>query len=93
MKLEYLNKHHLMRTMSVDDGLTNLAEHVHDTIKAAFPLRCASPENHNLVHLTAQHSRFTTVPYIKGVITSLQVRIPAPEGVPKLNQHITGANN
>lgn len=67
MKLEYLNKHHLMRTMSVDDGLTNLAEHVHDTIKAAFPL-----------------SRFTTVPYIKGVITSLQGRITNLQDIPKL---------
>ena len=41
MKLEYLNKHHLMRTMATDDGLTDLAERVHDTVKAAFPLRCA----------------------------------------------------
>ncbi|GJE98035.1 glutamyl-tRNA synthetase [Phanerochaete sordida] len=38
MKLEYLNKHHLMRTMSSDDGLTELAERVHDIVKAAFPL-------------------------------------------------------
>lgn len=38
MKLEYLNKHHLMRTMSTDEGLTELAERVHDTVKAAFPL-------------------------------------------------------
>ena len=38
MKLEYLNKHHLMRTMSSEGGLTELAERVHDTVKAAFPL-------------------------------------------------------
>ena len=39
MKLEYLNKHHLMKTMSTDDGLTSLAERVHDTVKTAFPSR------------------------------------------------------
>lgn len=43
MKLEYLNKRHLMGTMTSDDGLTSLAERVHDTVKAAFP---ASPHTH-----------------------------------------------
>ncbi|KAG6866144.1 hypothetical protein C0991_008097 [Blastosporella zonata] len=36
MKLEYLNKHHLMRIWSTPDGLQSLAERAHDTIKAAF---------------------------------------------------------
>ncbi|PCH33184.1 hypothetical protein WOLCODRAFT_129640 [Wolfiporia cocos MD-104 SS10] len=36
-KLEYLNKHHLARTMSQDGGVHALAERVHDKIKAAFP--------------------------------------------------------
>ncbi|CAL1696806.1 unnamed protein product [Somion occarium] len=36
-KLEYLNKHHLMRIAETDEGLTALAEKVHDVVKAAFP--------------------------------------------------------
>ncbi|KZT09062.1 glutamyl-tRNA synthetase [Laetiporus sulphureus 93-53] len=37
MKLEYLNKHHLMRMMSTPEGLSNLAERVHIRVKEAFP--------------------------------------------------------
>ncbi|KAG6831645.1 hypothetical protein H0H92_008722 [Tricholoma furcatifolium] len=36
-KLEYLNKHHLMRLWETPDGLQSLAERVHDEVKAAFP--------------------------------------------------------
>ncbi|KAG6829376.1 hypothetical protein H0H87_011587 [Tephrocybe sp. NHM501043] len=35
VKLEYLNKHHLMRVWSTPDGLQKLAEQAHDNIKAA----------------------------------------------------------
>ncbi|KAG5643046.1 hypothetical protein DXG03_001624 [Asterophora parasitica] len=38
-KLEYLNKHHLMRIWSTPDGLETLAERAHDEIKAKFPTR------------------------------------------------------
>ncbi|GLB36805.1 putative class-I aminoacyl-tRNA synthetase family protein [Lyophyllum shimeji] len=37
MKLEYLNKHHLMRMWSTPEGLQALAEKAHDRVKAAFP--------------------------------------------------------
>ncbi|KAF7794694.1 hypothetical protein EIP86_005832 [Pleurotus ostreatoroseus] len=36
-KLEYLNKHHLMRELTTDDGLSKMAERAHDTVKTAFP--------------------------------------------------------
>ncbi|RDB27293.1 putative glutamate--tRNA ligase, mitochondrial [Hypsizygus marmoreus] len=36
-KLEYLNKHHLMREWSTPEGLEALAERAHDQVKAAFP--------------------------------------------------------
>ncbi|KAF5376960.1 hypothetical protein D9615_007259 [Tricholomella constricta] len=36
-KLEYLNKHHLIKIWSTPDGLESLAERAHDQIKAAFP--------------------------------------------------------
>ncbi|KAF8879922.1 glutamyl-tRNA synthetase [Infundibulicybe gibba] len=36
-KLEYINKHHLARAWSDPQGLTLLAERVHDQVKAAFP--------------------------------------------------------
>lgn len=39
MKLEYLNKHHLMRMWSTPEGLNALAEKTHDKVKAAFPAR------------------------------------------------------
>ena len=38
-KLEYLNKHHLMRELTTDDGLSKMAERAHDTVKTAFPAR------------------------------------------------------
>lgn len=41
-KLEYLNKHHLMRAIVKDDELTALAERVQDTIKSTFPSRSVS---------------------------------------------------
>ncbi|KAF8060769.1 hypothetical protein FPV67DRAFT_305746 [Lyophyllum atratum] len=37
MKLEYLNKHHLMQIWSTAQGLETLAEKAHDSVKAAFP--------------------------------------------------------
>lgn len=37
VKLQYLNKHHLMKSMSTDDGLTALAEKVHELVREAFP--------------------------------------------------------
>jgi len=36
-KLEYLNKHHLMRIWSTPDGLDYLAQRAHGHIKGAFP--------------------------------------------------------
>ncbi|KAG6909076.1 hypothetical protein DXG01_002057 [Tephrocybe rancida] len=36
-KLEYLNKHHLIRIWSTPDGLHSLAERARDDVKAAFP--------------------------------------------------------
>jgi len=36
-KLEFLNKHHLMRTWSTPTGLEAFAQRVQDTIKKAFP--------------------------------------------------------
>ncbi|EKM60670.1 uncharacterized protein PHACADRAFT_110265 [Phanerochaete carnosa HHB-10118-sp] len=62
MKLEYLNKHHLMRTMSADDGLTELAERVHDTVKAAYPL---SP------HTTVPYIK-RVIQSLQGRLTNLQ---------------------
>ncbi|TFK74720.1 glutamyl-tRNA synthetase [Pluteus cervinus] len=35
-KLEYLNKHHLMRIWSTPEGLQDLAQRAHDHVKAAF---------------------------------------------------------
>ncbi|KAI0344028.1 glutamyl-tRNA synthetase [Trametopsis cervina] len=37
MKLEYLNKHHLMRSMLEPNGASELAERIHATVKVAFP--------------------------------------------------------
>jgi len=67
MKLEYLNKHHLMRSMSSDDNLTELAERSHPVIKKAFP-----------------SSQYTTVPYVKQVILSLQGRVTNLQDIPLL---------
>jgi glutamyl-tRNA synthetase len=39
MKLEYLNKQHLLQYRSTPEGLTAMAERVHDLIKDAFPER------------------------------------------------------
>ncbi|KAH7923759.1 glutamyl-tRNA synthetase [Leucogyrophana mollusca] len=36
-KLEFLNKHHLMRSWQTEEGITAHAERLHDLIKAAFP--------------------------------------------------------
>ncbi|KAE9397639.1 hypothetical protein BT96DRAFT_883718 [Gymnopus androsaceus JB14] len=36
-KLEYINKHHLMKTWSTPDGLDRLAHRVHGVVKDAFP--------------------------------------------------------
>ncbi|RXW15108.1 hypothetical protein EST38_g10741 [Candolleomyces aberdarensis] len=36
MKLEYLNKQHLLQQRSTPDGLTAMAERVHDSVKDAF---------------------------------------------------------
>ena len=38
-KLEYINKHHLMRAASSDTGIQALAEKVHDQIRENFPGR------------------------------------------------------
>lgn len=38
-KLEYINKHHLMKIWSTPDGLDKLAHRVHGVIKDAFPSR------------------------------------------------------
>ncbi|KAH9920330.1 glutamyl-tRNA synthetase [Fomitopsis serialis] len=37
VKLEYLNKHHLMQTITTSEGLTELAERVHTHVKEAYP--------------------------------------------------------
>ncbi|GBE78569.1 glutamyl-tRNA synthetase [Sparassis latifolia] len=37
MKLEYLNKHHLMQLMSVDGGFDEMAERVHGLVKGIYP--------------------------------------------------------
>lgn len=39
VKLEYLNNHHLRRMWSTEDGLSKLAESVHERVKEAFPHR------------------------------------------------------
>lgn len=39
VKLEYINKHHLMRELAAEDGLLKMAERAHDTVKTAFPSR------------------------------------------------------
>lgn len=36
-KLEYINKHHLLRQRSTEEGLHQMAERVHDALKASFP--------------------------------------------------------
>lgn len=36
-KLEYINKHHLSQLSSTPEGLTSMAERVHEQIKEAFP--------------------------------------------------------
>jgi len=71
MKLEYINKHHLMQTMSSDDGLNALAERMHVAIKEAFP---SSP--------------YTTIPYIKGVISVVQSRMSNLNDLPSLAQYL-----
>lgn len=38
-KLEYINKHHLMRAASTDTGIQALAERAQDQIKKSFPGR------------------------------------------------------
>ncbi|EDR00624.1 uncharacterized protein LACBIDRAFT_240505 [Laccaria bicolor S238N-H82] len=38
-KLEYINKHHLAQLSSTPEGLTSMAERVHEQIKEAFPTR------------------------------------------------------
>ncbi|KAJ3558730.1 hypothetical protein NM688_g747 [Phlebia brevispora] len=38
LKLEYLNKHHLMRELETENGLLKMAERAHDTVKTTFPL-------------------------------------------------------
>ncbi|KAJ3518099.1 hypothetical protein NMY22_g13827 [Coprinellus aureogranulatus] len=37
MKLEYLNKQHLLRERSTPEGLTAMAQRIHDVVKDAFP--------------------------------------------------------
>ncbi|KAI0825292.1 glutamyl-tRNA synthetase [Trametes gibbosa] len=37
-KLEFLNKHHLMRLMTTPDGLRKLAERAHSYVNVAYPL-------------------------------------------------------
>ncbi|KAI0802992.1 glutamyl-tRNA synthetase [Irpex lacteus] len=37
IKLEYLNKHHLLRSIASDDTLSKLAERIHPVVKAVFP--------------------------------------------------------
>lgn len=39
VKLEFLNKHHLMRAWSSPAGLKALSERVQDLVKEAFPTR------------------------------------------------------
>lgn len=40
VKLEYLNKHHLMRLMTTSDGLRTLAKRTQPYVKEAYPDRC-----------------------------------------------------
>ncbi|TFY71407.1 hypothetical protein EVG20_g1615 [Dentipellis fragilis] len=37
IKLEYMNKHHLMRLWNTPEGLQALAERIHEIVKEAFP--------------------------------------------------------
>ena len=46
-KLEYLNKHHLMKEMTTDSGLGSMAERAHAGIKVAFPSRYASDHDNS----------------------------------------------
>ncbi|KAI0697163.1 glutamyl-tRNA synthetase [Cytidiella melzeri] len=62
MKLEYLNKQHLLRSISSDDGLSELAERVHPTIKQAFP---------SSQYTTVPYIR-QTISSMKGRLTNLQ---------------------
>lgn len=73
MKLEYLNKHHLMREMASEDGLLRMAERSQSTIKAAFPSRSARSSTQARTFADSVNSQHTAIPYIKEVIRALEV--------------------
>ncbi|TCD68577.1 Glutamate--tRNA ligase mitochondrial [Steccherinum ochraceum] len=68
MKLEYLNKHHLMREIATgSSGQARLAERIHQKVKTAFPA-----------------SQYTSVEHIAQVIEILQGRLTNLQDVPLL---------
>ncbi|KDQ52975.1 hypothetical protein JAAARDRAFT_39688 [Jaapia argillacea MUCL 33604] len=46
VKLEYINKHHIMRMCSTPDGLGDIARRAHGIVKAAFPSSQYTSENY-----------------------------------------------
>ena len=74
MKLEYINKRHLMRTWSTPEGLESLAKRVHGRVKEAFSSRSVIQDIGDSQHLTRiTYSQYTTVGYIKHAILTLEV--------------------
>ena len=73
-KLEYLNKHHLVRTRSTESGLRALALRGQGYVKDAFPH--TSVYLFHAKHILTYCSRsFTSVEYIEKVISVLQGRL------------------
>ena len=73
-KLEYLNKHHLVRTRSTESGLRALALRGQGYVKDAFP-HTSVYQFHAMHVLTCYSRTFTSVEYIEKVISSLQGRL------------------
>jgi len=68
VKLEYLNKHHLMREIATGaTGQLRLAERAHQNVKSAFPT-----------------SQYTSVEYLAKVIDALQGRVTNLQDIPAL---------
>lgn len=65
MKLEYLNKHHLIRQMASTDRLSTLAERVHDLLKASFPSRYTSRRREHyillLINIFSQSTHYSSI--------------------------------
>ena len=72
-KLEYINKHHLMRAASTATGIQVLAEKVHNRIRESFPRRWAWLSL--FLHILFTHSsQNATIDRIKQAIVILEVQ-------------------